>query len=67
MDGLPGDPQRVPDLLPGPAVPPSQRYLVSLDLLGQPAQCEHRSESDGGVLSSERSRYVVWFHGVSLN
>jgi len=42
MDGLTGDTQRVADLLPGPTLASSERYLRRLNALGQPSKGEHR-------------------------
>jgi hypothetical protein len=41
--------QGVPDLLPGPALPPAAATLIRFDLFGQPPQCQHRSKANRRV------------------
>jgi hypothetical protein len=63
---LPSDPQRIPDLLPGPPLTAGDRHLVCLDALRDPAQRQSGTQSLGRVLRPDRFCDFIDVDAVSL-
>jgi hypothetical protein len=62
MRGLSGDTKGVTDLLPRPADASRPRHLLGLDLLGEPAQGQHRPQADGWVVAGDGCLKVAHLH-----
>ncbi len=67
MDGLPGDAEGVPDLLPRPAPIPGEPDAARLYLLGEPVQRTHGPQTDCRIVGLDADRQFLCFHGVSLD
>jgi hypothetical protein len=49
VNGLPGDPEGVSDLLPRPASSAGPLDLPAFELVGHTAQRRHRTKASGGI------------------
>ena len=67
MHELPGGPQRIADLLPGPPLTAGDRDLMCLDALGDSVQRHRGTQSLGQILGSDRHGDPFDVHAVSLD
>ena len=64
---MPGDPQRIADLLPGPPLTACDRDLACLDALRDPVQRQSGTQSLRRILRADRFGDLIDVHAVSLD